>query len=353
MATKELTAHRGFGFAGLIRLGLGVGAAVLLGLLAVDHPLVALLVAGVALLAIAIVVTPDVATLVVIAILYTNAAAVGVKTHGLPSSLGYAFPILLVAPLAYLLIVRRSPLVITPALLWIIAFFAVNVVGTLLASDPHAALSELVSLLVEGVILYFLITNAVRTTALLRKVIWVVVLAGALLSCLTVYQQATKTWENGYGGFSVVSSNNVGFKVSEAGLKTETQRRSGGPFENGGENRYAQVLIVLVPLALFLVIVERRLLMRLTAAACLAVIGAGIVYTFSRGAAIAFVGMTILAVLLRVIRFRHLVLLVARRGAAPHRSSLVLGSAFLSRDTARYRRPHIWATGAGHIDPGT
>ena len=67
MATKELTAHRGFGFAGLIRLGLGVGAAVFLGLLAVDHPLVALLVAGVALLAIAIVVTPDVATLVVIA----------------------------------------------------------------------------------------------------------------------------------------------------------------------------------------------------------------------------------------------------------------------------------------------
>ena len=108
----------------------------------------------------------------------------------------------------------------------------------------------------------------------------------------------------------MVSSNNVGFKVSEVGLKTETQRRSGGPFENGGENRYAQVLIVLVPLALFLVIVERRLLMRLTAAACLAVIGAGIVYTFSRGAAIAFVGMTILAVLLRVIRFRHLVLLV-------------------------------------------
>lgn len=310
MATKELTVRRGFSFAGLVRLALGLGAAVLLGLLAVDHPLVALLVAGAALLAIAIVVTPDVATLVVIAILYTNAAAVGVKTHGLPSSLGYAFPILLVAPLAYLLIVRRSPVVITPAFPWIIGFFAVNVVGTLVASDPHAALTELVSLLVEGVILFFLITNVVRTTALLRKVIWVIVLAGAFLSCLTVYQQATKTYDNSYGGLSVVSSNNLGFKVAEVGLKTETQRRSGGPFENGGENRYAQVLIVLVPLALFLVIVERRLLMRLSAAVCLAVIGAGIVYTFSRGAAIAFVGMTLLAVLLRVIRFRHLVLLV-------------------------------------------
>ena len=182
MATQDLTIEQsGGGVLPRIAVPLvGVAIAVGLGALAVYNPLIALALAGGVLLAVAIIVSPDVATLAVVAILYTNAAAVAVKVHGLPAAGGYAFPILLIAPLAYMLVVRRQPIVITPAFPWILGFFAANILGTIMAIDPSSAYTELRSLLFEGVGLYFLITNVVRTTDLLRKVVWVVVLSATL-----------------------------------------------------------------------------------------------------------------------------------------------------------------------------
>ncbi len=311
MATQDLTIEQsGGGVLPRIAVPLvGVAIAVGLGALAVYNPLIALALAGGVLLAVAIIVSPDVATLAVVAILYTNAAAVAVKVHGLPATGGYAFPILLIAPLAYMLVVRRQPIVITPAFPWILGFFAANILGTIMAIDPSSAFTELRSLLFEGVGLYFLITNVVRTTDLLRKVVWVVVLSATFLSCLSIYQQVTKTYDNNYGGFSQVGLNE-GFTVSSDGIRTESQRRSGGPFETGGDNRYAQVLLVAVPLALFLLMAERRLLLRILAGVCLAAIAVATVYTFSRGGAITLVALTLLAVLLRFIRLRALAVIV-------------------------------------------
>ena len=103
---------------------------------------------------------------------------------------------------------------------------------------------------------------------------------------------------------------NEGFTVSSDGISTESQRRSGGPFETGGDNRYAQVLLVAVPLALFLLMAERRLLLRILAGVCLAAIAVATVYTFSRGGAITLVALTLLAVLLRFIRLRALAVIV-------------------------------------------
>ena len=139
MATQDLTIEQsGGGVLPRIAVPLvGVAIAVGLGALAVYNPLIALALAGGVLLAVAIIVSPDVATLAVVAILYTNAAAVAVKVHGLPATGGYAFPILLIAPLAYMLVVRRQPIVITPAFPWILGFFAANILGTIMAIDPQ------------------------------------------------------------------------------------------------------------------------------------------------------------------------------------------------------------------------
>lgn len=290
----------------LLLLTLLAAAALALGLLAGREPLIAVGLGGFAFCAVAIFIKPDVATIVVAAVLYSNAAAVAVNFHGLPYAFGAAFPVLLVAPLAYHVLVRREPLVITPALPWLLAFLGANVLSTLFASDTQPALTELAALSAEGVALYLLLTNVVRTRELLRLLTWVIVLTGACLAFLSVWQEVTRTYGSNYFGFSQVSLANDGLGATGGGTGT---KRIGGPFEGGGENRYAQVLVVLVPLALALLFTERRRPLRLLAAASTVLIGFAVVLTYSRGAAVALVSLAVLAALLRFIRFRHLALM--------------------------------------------
>lgn len=293
---------------------LGIAAAAGLGLLAGAEPLLAVAAGGTALAGIAIVARPDIATLAVAAILYSNVAAVAVKSHGLPFAVGAAFPLLLIVPLAFHLVMRREPLVIAPAFPWVLAFLVVNLIGTMLASDPQAAFRETRTLFVEGVVIFFLVTNVVRTSELLRRVIWLLLLVGAFLAALSVFQQFTHTYDNNYLGFAQVSQQNQGFTTGQQGLVETTQRRLGGPFEGGGENRFAQILLVLAPLAVFCLWTEWRRLLRLLAAAALVLIAFGIVLTFSRGAAIASIVLVAIMAFLRFVKVRHVAAMVA--GAA-------------------------------------
>jgi len=289
-------------------LAIGLVAAGALAFLATVNPLLAVAVGGAALLSIAIIVRPDTATLVVVALLYSNGAAIAVHDHNLPYSVGTAFPILLLAPLAYLVVVRRQPLVITPALPWVLAFCVAMILATMFSGDFEVSWKELRQFLIEGLLLYVLVTNAIRTPDLLRKVIWVVVIVAAALSLLSVYQQFTGTYDNDYLGFAQVTKNNEGFVVSESGINETTQRRLGGPI--GEENRYGQILLAILPLAIFCGLTERRAWLRLAGGACSLLIAFGVALTFSRGAAIGFVGVMIAMLLLRLIKLRHLALVV-------------------------------------------
>lgn len=312
MASRAIGIGAGEAGPGLVTrwlpIALGLIAAATLALLATVNPLLAIGVGGAALLTIAIVVKPDIATLVVVALLYSNAAAIGVNNFNLPYTVGTAFPIILLAPLAFLVIVRRQPLVITPAFPWVLAFLVANILATIFSADFTVSFDELRQLFVEGVVLYFLLTNAIRTPDLLRSVIWVVVIVATALAALSVFQQFTGTYDNEYFGFAQVTKNNLGFKVSESGLSTVSQRRLGGPI--GEENRYGQILLAILPLAIFCGLTESKRWLRIAGGGCALLIVFGVALTFSRGAAIGFVVLTIAMLLLRLIKIRHLAILV-------------------------------------------
>lgn len=315
--------------------------AIALGVVAGSEPIVAVAAAVVALVGVAIAVKPDTATLVVIALLYSNAAVIAVNFWNLPYTVGSSFPILLLAPLAYLVLVRRQPLVITTGLLWALAFLVANIVATILSPNFATSFTELRQLLLEGIVLYFLLTNAIRTTDLLRSVIWVVVLIAAGLSALSVYQQLSETYFNDYFGFAQVTQNNDGFTVSERGFfGTVTQRRLGGPI--GEENRYAQILLCVLPLAVFCAVTERRGVLRAAGAACALVITFGIALTFSRGAAVGFVVLAVAMLLLRLIRIRHLLVLAVGVGLV-----FAIVPSYLVRISTLEAIPAITSSGSG------
>ena len=81
--------------------------------------------------------------------------------------------------LASYVIIRREKLVMSPILLPIFLFFAVQVAGTLFADYRYEATNNLITFILEGLGIFFLITNVVRTPRMMRQVTWALLIAGA------------------------------------------------------------------------------------------------------------------------------------------------------------------------------
>ncbi len=278
-------------------LGL-VSIAVALGAVAANQPVLAVggAIAGLAVTAVAI--RPDAAAIVVVGLIYSNAPVVMVTFHDLPVALAAAVPAILVAPLAYDLLVRRRRVIVTPALPWIVVYFVVEIVATMFARDIGGTLASLQTVAIEGVALYILVTNTVRTSAILRAIVWTLLVVGAGIAALSVYQYLTGTFGNNYFGFAQTES-------SVTGLTATGVERLAGPI--GEKNRYAQIMLMLVPLGFMAFVAERRWILRLAALGSAGLTAMAMALTFSRGAAVA-AGIVLLAmVVLRYIRLRYLV----------------------------------------------
>ncbi len=289
------------GMAFLAALG-GIAA----GLIAADSAIIAVALASAAFLAVAIILRPDLATLTTLFILYTNAAVIAVRFHDLPLFAGAAVPLLLVAPLARDLIVRRLPVIAPPMLGWMIALLVLHLVSALFSIDLVRAWDAIVVYAIEGIGLYFLLVNVIRTPEMVRQATWVLLAAGALVSIPSIHQDLTNNYSSNYFGFAQASNAAFGTGVSTLAGEVEQVRLAGSI---GESNRFAQVLLMLVPLGIYRAIAEKTTLLRATAGIMTTIITLGTVLTFSRGAAIGFVLLLISLAVLRMVRWRHLALI--------------------------------------------
>jgi O-antigen ligase len=278
-----------------------------LALLTGQNPWLTIGIELVTLMALATLAWPDVATLAVVFLVYTNALDVAVTFHGVPYLLGASVPAVLIFPLATYLVFRRQKLIITPVLPLVFLFLVVQILGALFSMDIDLAMTGLIRFLLEGVALYLLITNVVRTPETLRRVIWILLLAGALIGALSFYQQITHTFHNNYWGFAQVS--NAAFRTGSANVYGDVyQPRLTGPI--GEENRFAQVMLMLIPLGLFRLWGERSLVLRGLAAVATASIALGLATAFSRGAVVGFAAMLLIMVFMRYIKWYQIAIIL-------------------------------------------
>lgn len=291
----------------LLLLAVVLGGTLAIGALAVREPLLAAGALAVALMSVTMLVHQDMATLIVIFVLYTNTAVVAVRYHDVPYLVGAAVPALLIFPLAQFLVFRREKLIIDRIVVLMLFFLGVQLIGTLLAQDVGEALSTVINFVVEGLGLYFLLLNVVRTENTLRWAIWVLVIAGLLMGGLTFYQQVTQTYDQEYGGFAQVS--NAAFGTGEENILGEVEQpRLAGPI--GEVNRYAQTMLMLLPLALFRFWGEQSRFLRILAIVAVVFIGLGIALTFSRGAVVGLFIMLLIVTFMRYIKFSQLIVLL-------------------------------------------
>jgi putative inorganic carbon (HCO3(-)) transporter len=277
-------------------LGLVIAIGLIAGSIAAHEPILALFGAVGLLAAVIVAGRPEAAVLLVVGLMYANVPVILVSFHDVPFVIGAAVPLTLAAPLAYELLVRRQKIVVTPALPWIVGYLLVQIVSTLTSRDTTNAADALGAFVIEGLALYILVTNTVRSAEILRSLIWVLLIVGALLGALSLDQQVTETYSNAYFGFAQTDATATG--VAETGLA-----RLAGPV--GEQNRYAQIMLMLVPLGLMMVSAERRRWLKLGAVVCAGLAALAVALTFSRGAALAAGIILLVMIAMRYVRISH------------------------------------------------
>jgi O-antigen ligase len=204
-------------------------------------------------------------------------------------------------------LLERQPFAVTPVFPLVFVFLAMLFLSAALSKDPSVSVAPLTTYLTEGLLLFLIVSNAVRTTRTLSRVLWALILAGSFMGALSVYQELTHSYGNDYAGLAQVDRYGTGggFNIAPAGAQEKILRpRLGGPL--GSENRYAQILAAVLPLALIRTFRERKRRLRLAAAGCSLLITGGLLLSFSRGAAVAVAVTLAFMALLRELPLRHL-----------------------------------------------
>ena len=281
-------------------------AAIAMGLAGIADP--RLLVVGIAAFygILAILKWPDIAAVFLSFIIYTNTAVVLTRFHGVPSFVSYSFPMILVIPFVWQIVVNKQKIKFGPVFFLMVVYFSIILIGSAFSRDITLALPSVINYITEGLILYFLIINTVRTPKLMNRIVWTLLIAGGLMGGLSLYQQITGTFDNTYGGYAQVTG--VPFTTGETLQGTITQPRVAGPV--GEKNRYAQIMLMLVPLGLFRAWGERSTKLRWAAFVLTALAFIGGSLAFSRGAQVGFLLLIMVMVFMRYIKIHQVLILL-------------------------------------------
>jgi len=256
---------------------------------------------------------PRAAGFVAIFVLYSNLVVVFAGTP-LYQIVGASSAILLALPVADQLFVRGQAPRFDRVFGLMVIFLIVLLVSAFLAEDIRLAIKEIVQYVTEGLLIYLLVINVVRSQGDLHRVMAAGVLACAVLSMMTIYQVALHDYKSQFGGMAQrleVSHPlpKVGQDVNDAADEpvpiAEDEEdgialidRASGPI--GDPNRYAQLLLVVLPWALYFSRHGRTPMLRLGAAAGAALILTAVALTYSRGA---FITVALLVLCLLVWRY--------------------------------------------------
>lgn len=257
---------------------------------------------------------PDLATLVVVGLLYTNIPAVAYKLHGVPRPVAASVFLLLGVPFVQNVLFRRERPWFDPVLMMMFGFLGVLLLTSFWAVDKGVAAMWVVQFVLEGIATYWLFTSVVRSLAMLRKVMYTLLVAGAFLGSLSLYQGVTHSYDQQFGGLAMRQTMYDDKRIQDANAGVEkdyyrSDRAEGPMLEN---NYYAQVMVVLLPLVAFLMRVEPRRSRRMAAAVLgLIILLGGVILTYSRGAVLVLGVLAVAAAWLRWVRPRYLLLMGA------------------------------------------
>jgi O-antigen ligase len=133
---------------------------------------------------------------------------------------------------------------------------------------------------VKDAIIALVIVALMKRPPILRHVTWSLLTAGIFMGTLSVFQYITGTFTSNYGGFAQAEFMNIAGATNDYRLS--------GPI--GDPNFYAQIMLVLVPIALERMLHEQKPVLKIIAGWAAVVSILTVVFTFSRGG---FIGLMV------------------------------------------------------------
>lgn len=219
---------------------------------------------------------PVLGLVALVAVVYLHLSDVLVRFHDLPSLLQLLTLLLVLAVVLEWreeLLEGLCPWSLTVALTgYVLAFL----VSTTVARDTALADARTMAA-AEGFVIYALVLLLASGRERIRAGAWALTGGGLVLGGVSLFQVATGRFRDSFGGLARVEYAQVYGSVVEP--------RITGPL--GDANFFAQVLVIVVPVALILAWKERSRWLRLTALGAAAVAAAATIYTYSRGGALA------------------------------------------------------------------
>ena len=194
---------------------------------------------------------------------------------------------------------RSIRIVTDPLLWWVLAYFLFVCLGLWYANYQERVEAQIIDTAREFIVCFALI-NLIVSKRLFLQAIWLMLLVGAVLGALTVFQEITQTHNLNYLGFARVKIGHIAEGLSD-------RPRAGGP--TGEPLAFGQQLTVLVPLGLWAVMQARSWFARSAGALATVACIAGVALSFSRSTYIALAVVLVLFSLHVRLNLRYLVFL--------------------------------------------
>ena len=200
---------------------------------------------------------------------------------------------------------KREPIVVNRVFWLMLVQLVVMSISAFFSEYGGQAVVRTLTYVAEGLVLYFLILNTVRTEDMLRKAVWTLVMAGCFMGSLSLLQQVSGSGKT-FGGLAQLHTDRIETGPRAAMVKAAESGRAAGTI--GEQNYYAQIMLMVLPLAASRFWFEKSWKLRMIGALACIPISAAIMLTFSRGAFLAAVATVMAMVYLKCIKIRHLLL---------------------------------------------
>jgi putative inorganic carbon (hco3(-)) transporter len=217
---------------------------------------------------------------VLVFITYTRFSDTLIEYHGAPSIAKLWIPCLIAIAVSRLVIFGERPCAWKKPMLLMLGFLFACMTSLISARDLGSAQEGMIDL-ARDLLLAMTVIVLIRTGKAFIFSIWALILAGAFLGTIAVFQYVTNAFDSDFGGFGQTKYEHLAGEVNT--------NRIGGSI--GDPNLFAQTMLVLLPLALNRMLHDRYLSLRWLAGWSLASCTLTVFFTFSRGALIAMFGM--------------------------------------------------------------
>ncbi|MCL4300653.1 MAG: O-antigen ligase family protein [Anaerolineae bacterium] len=282
----------GIGVSVLLVLSVGyrhtaVGILALAGLLAVS-------------LGVAILMRPQLGAYILVLSVFTNVSSI-LTDQGWPGINKPLIVLVFLSILAHRLLAGKSLLPLKWTERFMLAYGAAWLASTFIAQDQDLAFEQVVNFGKDFVILLCVLYPLAAQPHSWKRAIWLITIAATVLAALGAYQALTGNTDQTFWGFSK-------FIQGQIVAGAEDRGRLSGPLDD--PNFYGQILVAVLPLALYRLLDERQLLVKSFAGLSFILLIFGVLNTYSRGAFLALLVILFLIALERRVNLSLLLLII-------------------------------------------